>query len=163
MAGPDEPTRPDELLMIGRVAKAHGLKGEIVVHLTTNRTERLDSGSTLFTDERTLVVATARPKGKDFIVKFERFEGREAVEPLQGCTLYAPPMDDPDELWIHELIGATVVDGDGIDRGVVVAVEANPASDLLVLETGALVPARFVTEFADRQVVVDAPTGLFDL
>jgi 16S rRNA processing protein RimM len=44
----------------------------------------------------------------------------------------------------------------------VCAVEANPASDLLVLEDGALVPVRFVTGFSDGILVVDVPEGLFE-
>ena len=47
--------------------------------------------------------------------------------------------------------------------GVVEAVEANPASDLLVLDTGALVPLRFVIRVDDGRIEVDAPDGLFDL
>ena len=52
----------------------------------------------------------------------------------------------PDALWVHELIGAEVVDARGIRVGVVEAVEANPASDLLVLTDGQLIPLRFVTD-----------------
>ena len=65
---------------------------------------------------------------------------------------------------MHELIGARVVDGRRRRRRVVDAVEANPASDLLVLDTGALVPAVFVVEQRDdATVVIDPPDGLFDL
>jgi 16S rRNA processing protein RimM len=61
-----------------------------------------------------------------------------------------------------------VLEGD-VDRGVVVAVRANPASDLLELDSGALVPVTFVlgppSEAADgtRNLSVDVPAGLFDL
>ena len=59
----------------------------------------------------------------------------------------AEPLDDPDDdvLWIHELIGSTVVDA-ARRRHVVTAVESNPASDLLVLEDGGLVPLTFVVD-----------------
>jgi 16S rRNA processing protein RimM len=65
---------------------------------------------------------------------------------------------------VHELIGSPVVEPDGTDRGVVQAVQDNPASDLLVLDTGALVPLRFL-EGRDEQgrLVVDVPDGLFEL
>ena len=43
------------------------------------------------------------------------------------------------------------------------AVEANPAHDLLVLDSGALVPMVFVVEQRDGVVVIDPPDGLFDL
>ena len=64
---------------------------------------------------------------------------------------------------MHELIGAVVVDQDGVERGRVEAVQANPASDLLVLEGGALVPVRFVTGVDPGvRVDVEVPLGLFD-
>jgi 16S rRNA processing protein RimM len=67
------------------------------------------------------------------------------------------------EYWVHELVGATVVDRAGADLGRVVAVEDNPAHDLLVLDGGALVPMVFLVEHRDGRVVVDVPDGLFDL
>ena len=79
--------------------------------------------------------------------------------------LAAEPLDVPGTLWVHELVGATVRDAGGHDLGRVAAVEANPASDLLVLESGGLIPLRFVTahDAADRTLHVDLPDGLLDL
>lgn len=155
--------RPPGLLEIGRATKAHGLRGEIVVKLTTNRTERVHAGSTLFAAHERLEVVSSRAKGKDHLVTFRGRESRESVESLQGQTLWAEPLDDVDELWVHELIGSTVVDQTGVERGPVVSVEANPASDLLVLENGALVPMRFIEEIRGEVIEVDVPDGLFDL
>ena len=59
-------------------------------------------------------------------------------------------------------MGATAVDLAGQPLGVVTAVVANPASDLLVLDGCALVPLRFVVSVADGFVVVDPPIGLLD-
>ena len=56
-----------------------------------------------------------------------------------------------------------MVDTDGIDRGTVVEVMDNPASDILVLDTGSLVPLRFATWDGPGKLVVDAPEGLWDL
>ena len=65
---------------------------------------------------------------------------------------------------MHRLIGSRVVEPDGTDRGVVESVQDNPASDLLVLDTGALVPLRFLVERdAQDRLVVDVPVGLFEL
>jgi ribosomal 30S subunit maturation factor RimM len=65
---------------------------------------------------------------------------------------------------VHELIGALVRDQAGTELGTVGAVEANPASDLLVLEGGGLIPLRFVTERDEVSgtLVVDIPEGLLD-
>ena len=66
---------------------------------------------------------------------------------------------------MHELVGATVRDVAGVELGRVAAVEANPASDLMVLESGGLIPVHFVTghDVAARTVEVDIPEGLLDL
>jgi 16S rRNA processing protein RimM len=159
-------TTPD-LLVVGHIRKAHGLKGEVVVRLTTNRAERISTGAVLVGGDQELFVASSRPKDDDYLVTFEGVSSREAADALRGTELFAPPLDDPDELWIHELIGANVIDQGDVVRGRVVEVLANPASDLLVLDNDALVPATFIIAFdpgSDGGVVrVDVPDGLFDL
>lgn len=152
------------LLEIGRVAKAHGLRGEVVVALGTDRTERLEPGSVLHADRGDLVVVSARPHQHRWIVQFEGVHSREAADALHGQVLRAEPLDDPDALFVHELIGAAVVDADGAAIGTVESVEQNPASNLLVLDGGALIPVRFVVErHDDGTLVVDMPPGLLDL
>jgi 16S rRNA processing protein RimM len=148
------------LLEVGRVVKPHGLKGAVVVELTTTRTDRLAPG-TRFDD---LEVVQSQPFQRRWIVNFAGVTTREEAETLRGRVLLAEPIDDdPDALWVHELIGASVLDTEGVVLGTVASVEANPASDLLVLDGGALVPLRFVVDHADGRVVVDPPAGLFDL
>jgi 16S rRNA processing protein RimM len=97
-------------------------------------------------------------------VQFDGVADRAAAEAWRGVVLRAEPVADDDEaLWVHELIGAIVVLVDGTEVGTVTEVQANPASDLLVLDGGALVPVVFVTEHAAGRVTVDPPEGLFDL
>jgi 16S rRNA processing protein RimM len=156
-----------DLLEVGRVDRPHGVKGEVVVSLVTNRTERLERGAELRTDEATLIVRRARPFGRRWVVAFEDYADRDAAERLRAAVLRAEPLEDPAELWVHELIGADLVCTEGTERGRIVAVQANPASDLLVTDAGALVPLTFVvsTHAADGEparVVVDVPAGLFD-
>jgi len=153
----------DDLLVVGHIRKAHGLKGEVVVRLTTNRTERLDRAAVLMAADRRLIVQSSRPKDSDYLVLFEGVATREDAELLRGTELRGEYIDDPDELWVHDLIGASVVDQTGVDRGVVIEVQVNPASDLLVLETGALVPLAFVVDSSSGVINVDVPDGLFDL
>ncbi len=151
------------MLVIGRIGKAHGLRGEVTVTLTTNRLERLDEGAELATARGPLRVASSRPHQDRFLVFFDGITTREEAEELRGHELLAEPIDDPDELWVHELIGSTVFDSEGTDHGMVVEVLENPASDLLQLESGTLVPVRFIVEFSPgARIVVDAPDGIFD-
>jgi len=153
----------DQLLTVGHIAKAHGLQGEVTVKLTTNREERVAKGAQLHAGDRVLTVLSARPKDTAFLVRFEGVTTREHADELRGTELRAEPIDDPDELWVHELVGLEVVDQDGIQRGTVESVEANPASDLLVLNSGALVPVRFAVDIEGDTLNVDVPDGLFEI
>lgn len=146
------------------MGRAHGLRGEVFVDLLTDRTERLAPGSVLQCEgDAPLVVSTSRPHQGRFIVSFEGVADRARAEDLGGRKLLAEPLDDPAELWAHDVIGCRVVGTTGTAHGTVESVQANPASDLLVLDGGALVPVCFVIEQRGRDLVVDAPEGLFDL
>jgi 16S rRNA processing protein RimM len=154
-----------DLLTVGRVTKAHGLRGEVVVQLWTDLTERLDPGSVLTTPRGTLTVEHARRFQDRWIVQFEGIVDRSQAERMRGIELAAPAVDVPGKLWVHELVGALVSDATGTTLGTVQAVEPNPASDLLVLGGGGLIPLRFVTE-RDAEagtLIVDIPEGLLDL
>ena len=139
------------------------MRGDVVVTLLTDRLERVARGAVLDANGQRLVIARSSPHHDAHIVHFEGVDDRIAADGLRGVVLRAERLDDPDELWAHDLIGATVVDVDGNARGTVEAVQANPASDLLVLDSGALVPIRFLVERRDHVLVVDTPPGLFDL
>ncbi len=159
------PGRPVTLLQVGHVVKPHGLRGDVIVSLATNRDERVAPGSVLTTDDgRTMRVLRSSPHQGRFIVTFEGLSGVEDAEHARGAQLFAAPLDDPDALWIHELIGAEVEDVTGRVLGTVESVQANPASDLLVLDGGALIPLRFVVgNEPGQRVTVDVPDGLLDL
>lgn len=156
-------SKAEQLLEIGNIGRAHGTAGEVVVRLVTNRLERLDPGSRLGTNLGELVVQATRPHQDRWLVRFEGVTNRSEAEKLRGLVLSASPLEEPDVLWVHELIGSTVREPDGTVRGTVEAVVANPASDLLELDTGHLVPLTFVTKFQAQVVTVDVPDGLFDL
>jgi 16S rRNA processing protein RimM len=159
---PAESTLVAPLLEVGRVTRPHGLRGEVVVDLTTDRVERLTPGAVLSSDAGDLTVAAARPHQHRWIVTFEGHAGREAAERLRGLALRAEALDDPDALWVHDLVGSDVVTVDGEVAGTCVAVVANPASDLLELDGGALVPVVFVVERTPGRVVIDPPEGLLE-
>jgi len=146
------------------VARPHGLRGEVFVDPITNRTERFERGAVHHAGERTLVVARARSQGGRWVVAYEGVSDLEGAEALRATVLTGDPIDvlAEGEMWVHELIGSPVVDDDGVPRGTVIDVEANPAHDILVLDSGVLIPVVFVSEFAEGRVVVSAPAGLFD-
>jgi 16S rRNA processing protein RimM len=149
---------------VGRITKPHGIRGEVAVALTTDRTERVAPGAVLQTTTRgALTVETSRPHQGHWLVAFAGVLSRNDAEALRGTVLLAERLDDPDELWVHELIGARVVDQRGAELGTVTSVEDNPAADLLVLDGGGLIPMTFVETFTDGTVTVDIPDGLLDL
>ena len=173
------------LLEVGRVDRPHGLLGEVVVSLITNRTERIAPGAELtwraapsppgsgrpggsqpepgkLPGSRFLAVRRSRPFRERYLVEFEGVYTREAAEELRGGMLLAAPVEDPDALFVHDLVGMQVVELDGTPHGTVLAVQANPASDLLVLDDGTLVPLRFVVSRRDGRLEVDVPAGLFE-
>jgi 16S rRNA processing protein RimM len=150
-------------LEVGRIIKAQGLKGQVLVDLWSDRTERLALGSELLTERGPLRVTASIAHQQRFIVTFEGLDTREKAEQWRGVVLSAPRLDDESVIWIDQLYDAEVYDADGVRRGVVVGVEANPASDLLVLDSGALVPLTFVTTVeANIRIDVDVPEGLFE-
>jgi 16S rRNA processing protein RimM len=152
-------------LEVGRVTKAHGLRGDVVVKLTTDRRERVEPGARLWVDDVEMVVAHSRPDKHRFVVRFDSVADRDGADRLVGATLTAEPLEAPDDdaFWVHDLIGAAVVDADGTGRGTVTEVLANPAADILLLDTGSLVPMTFVTGFVGGVVTVEVPAGLWDL
>jgi 16S rRNA processing protein RimM len=146
----------------------------VVVVLTTDRDERVAAGAQLFSDVGPLVVRSARGQrsgdSQRWIVQFEGYADRDSADRLRGQLLRAEPIDDPDELWAHDVVGAEVVLAEGEESvGRCVAVLANPAADLLELDSGALVPVVFVIDFVagsdgdPGRVTIDPPPGLFEL
>jgi 16S rRNA processing protein RimM len=155
---------PEGHLEIGHIRRAHGLRGEVFVQLLSDNPARVQPGTRVRTADRELTVESARVASNGRrVVKFAEIPDRTAAERFANVALYAPPIDDPDALWAHELIGAEVVEVDGTARGRCVSVVANPASDILELESGALVPTVFVVSNQDGVITVDVPDGLFDL
>lgn len=153
------------LLEVGRITKPHGVRGDVLVLLTSERTERLDPGSVLETERGPLSVVSSSRHQDRWIVRFEGMGDRDVADTWRGVALRAEALhdDDDDVLWVHELVGSAVVLANGIPVGTVSGVEANPAADLLVLDSGVLVPVVFVTGHEPGRVTIDPPDGLFDL
>lgn len=166
-------------LVIGRVGRAHGIRGDVLVDVRTDEPdERFAAGSVIATDPATtgpLTVAEARWHSGKLVVAFEGFADRTAAEALRGVHLVIDsadlaPLDDPDEFHDHELVGLAAALPDGAACGVVTEVIHTPGGDLLALRVDdreVLVP--FVRQFVPTvdvpggRVVVDPPPGLLEL
>ncbi len=156
----------DPLREVGRIGRAHGVHGELYVSLITDRVERLAPGARLRAGSQWLTVEESRQQQQRWLVRFDGVADRTAAEKLTSSILFAEPLDadgDDDALWVHDLIGARVVDQQGVERGTCVAVIDNPAHDILELDNGILIPVIFVVSCAGGTAIVDPPEGLFDL
>lgn len=154
--------RPDGLLEVGAIGRPHGVRGEVYVNLLTDRDDRLEPGARLFAGGSWLTVVRSKRQQRRFLVTFEGIGDRETASQYTRLPLYAEPIDDPDALWVHDLVGASVRTTDGSEHGVCRAVVANPASDLIELENGTLIPTVFVVDHRDGVVTIDPPDGLLD-
>jgi len=168
------------LVAIGRVAKAHGIHGELAVDPRTDHPEqRFALGSVMTArpkgaPERTLTVATVRSHTGRLLVRFEEVPDRTAAEDLRGAMLLVdtadlPRSDDPDEFYDHELEGLAAELADGTRVGIVREVTHGLGGELLVLDVeGREVLVPFVkaivtaVDIAGQRVVLDPPEGLLD-
>ena len=158
---------------VGRVMKAHGVRGEVAVENRSDNPDRWTPGSVLF-DERgaAFTVRSVRPHGGRLLVTFEEVPDRTAAETLAGRTLVVPeswlPALEPGEWWAFEAEGLRVVTEDGRELGVVREVLDYPAHDLwrIVAEDGTefLLPAvdelLVSVDVGSRHAVVRSLPGL---
>ena len=150
-------------LEVGRVGRPHGLAGDLLIDFVTDRVaDRTAVGARLWADGRPLEVVAARPHKGRWLVRFAGIEDRSGAERLVGSVLEAVPVEDPDAVFVHQLIGRRLGDQHGVDHGPVVSVIENPAADLLELDDGRLVPLTFLAERADDALRVVVPVGLLD-
>jgi 16S rRNA processing protein RimM len=167
----------DELVAVGRIGAARGVRGELFVEPWTDAPEeRFAPGATLLTRrDGTLTVAAASRAGGKQVVRFEGVTDRPAAERLRHVELFVPaaarpPLADPDEFYDSDLVGLAVEHVDGSTLGTVRSVTHSAASPYLVVDVAgreclvpfvaAIVPT---VDVAGGRVVVDPPEGLFEL
>jgi 16S rRNA processing protein RimM len=170
-------------LVVGRVVKAHGITGEVVVEIRTDDPDiRFAPGTTLRArrrdePERDYVVDSAHEHGGRLLVRLDGVADRDAAESLRG-TLFVvdsealPPIDDPDEFYDHQLEGLRVLTTGGTRVGTVAEVLHTAAGELLAVRTegdGGEVLIPFVSAIVisvsleDQTIEIDPPEGLLEL
>jgi 16S rRNA processing protein RimM len=175
-------------LTVGRVVKAHGVGGEVVVEIRTDDpAARFAPGNTLRAkrsrgrgEEASYLVTDAREHGARLLVRLAGVDDRDAADALRGSLFVVdshdlPPIDEPDTYYDHQLEGLRVRTTEGRDVGVVAEVLHTAAGELLAVRRGpdgagkdeVLVP--FVSAIVlsvsleDQLVEIDPPEGLLDL
>lgn len=174
-----------DLLVVGRIGKPQGLRGEVTVEVRTDEPEqRFAEGSVLLTGSGPLTVASTRDQNGRLVVAFEGVPDRSAAELLRNTLLHVdaatlPVPEDPDVFLDGQLVGLRAELQDGTTVGVVTEVLHLPHGDVLVVKRddapdgarggarevlvpflAAMVP---VVDVAAGRLVLTPPEGLLEL
>ncbi|MGB6126378.1 MAG: ribosome maturation factor RimM [Gordonia sp. (in: high G+C Gram-positive bacteria)] len=169
-------------LVIGRVAKTHGVRGELVVDVRTDDpATRFAVGTTLRGraprnaggGEKQYLVAAARMHAGRLLLSLKDIQGRDQADQLRGTLFLIDAADvdsgdDPDEFYDHELEGLPVSTVDGEAVGTVKEVLHLPGGELLSVKTpdgrDVLIPfVREIVPTVTREgIEIDPPEGLID-
>lgn len=166
-------------LVVARIGRAHGIKGEVTVEVRTDEPElRLGPGAVLATEpaERgPLAIETGRVHSGRLLLRFENVRDRTAAEALRNTLLIAEVdpaelPEDPEEFYDHQLIDLDVVLADGTEIGRITEISHLPSQDLFIVERpdGSEVMIPFVEEIVaeidleEQRAVVTPPPGLID-
>ena len=178
-----QPLGEPDLVVVGRVGRPQGVKGEVTVQVRTDSPEeRFAPGSVLLTETGSLTVAQSRDHSGRLVVLFEGVADRNDAEALRGTLLSVdartlPPLADEDEYYDSQLVGLVVEQRDGTALGTVIDVLHLPHGDVLAVDrprkgadpkgpellipfVKAIVP---VVDVPGGRVVVELPDGLLEL
>ncbi|MFE3196709.1 ribosome maturation factor RimM [Embleya sp. NPDC055664] len=166
-------------LVVGRIGKAHGIKGQVTVEVRTDEPElRLAPGAVLMTDPPSvgpLTIADGRVHSGRLLLSIEGVTTRSGAEALRNTLLIAEIdpdelPEDPEEFYDHQLIGLDVVTADGEAVGEITEVAHLPSQDLLMVRRadGREVMIPFVQQIVpeidleNQRAVITPPPGLLD-
>ncbi|MFI8826466.1 ribosome maturation factor RimM [Streptomyces sp. NPDC053431] len=166
-------------LVVARIGRAHGIKGEVTVEVRTDEPElRLGPGAVLHTDPASagpLTIETGRVHSGRLLLRFAGVADRNGAEALRNVLLIADV--DPDELpegedeyYDHQLVDLDVVLADGTEIGVISEISHLPSQDLFIVERpdGSELMIPFVSEIVtdidleNQRAVISPPPGLID-
>ncbi|MCX5143222.1 MULTISPECIES: ribosome maturation factor RimM [unclassified Streptomyces] len=166
-------------LVVARIGRAHGIKGEVTVEVRTDEPElRLGPGAVLATEPAStgpLTIETGRVHSGRLLLRFEGVRDRTAAEALRNTLLIADVdpaelPEDPEEFYDHQLMDLDVVLADGTEIGRITEITHLPSQDLFIVErpdgTEVMIPfvEEIVTEIdlEEQRAVINPPPGLID-
>lgn len=168
-------------IAVGVIRKAHGVRGEASIEPWTDSADRfaeLESVTLVSPDEkltREMRIESVRVHGERALVKFAGVETPEEIQTLHNWTIEIPEDEarslEEDEYFLHDLVGLTLIDAEGRERGVVTEVLQGGGGLLLQVRRGD--GREFELPFAadlcteinipEKRMVVALPEGLDDL
>lgn len=169
----------EDVVVVGLLARPHGLRGEMSVEVLTDFPERFVPGLSLVATDalgarrRALVVSSVRPAGERLLMTFEGVESRTAAEELRGLEIAVPAGSEaqrPEGFVYHfDVEGCLAVDREGRELGVVRGLEDVAGRSLLELATSAgprevpfVEPIVVSVDVEKRVIVLAPPAGLLD-
>jgi 16S rRNA processing protein RimM len=167
--------KQEEVFRIGRIGKAHGVKGEVSLMFDDDVFDRVDADYLILDVDGILVpffIDEYRFRSDTTaIMKFCDIDTQERARELTGCDVFFPRAltdDDDEQLSLAFLVGFSIVDAEtNAIIGRIAAIDDQTANLLFELEDGRLIPANddLVTTIntADHQVVMRLPQGLLEL
>ena len=168
-------------IAVGIIRKAHGVRGEASIEPWTDsadRFEELDAVTLVSPDDklmRELRVESVRAHGERALMKFAGIDTPEEIQTLHNWTVEIPEEQaralDEDEYFLHDLIGLTLIDAEGRERGVVTGTLEGGGGILLAVKRadGKQFELPFAADLcteidvAGKRMVVALPEGLDDL
>ena len=128
----------EELVVVGRVGRPHGIDGSFFVEGGSESAERFALGATVLVDGSPAeIIGSKRGAGGRFVIKLDRPVPRGATLAVRRDEL---PDPEPDAYYVFQLVGLTVEEEGGRPLGAVTDVSPGPANDALVLDSGLLLP-----------------------
>ena len=128
-------------LSIGKLRRSHGLKGDMLMDITTHFPERIIKGKTVFVGDnhQEEIIENARRANKNIIIKFKSVNSPEEVVPYRNQIVYIPSEGLPElpdgEFYHHELIGLTVVTESDEIVGKISEILETGANDVFIVKT----------------------------
>ncbi|MGB8941353.1 MAG: ribosome maturation factor RimM [Streptomyces sp.] len=166
-------------LVVARIGRAHGIKGEVTVEVRTDEPElRLGPGAVLATDPAStgpLTIETGRVHSGRLLLRFEGVRDRTGAEALRNTLLIAEIdpeelPEDEDEYYDHQLMDLDIVTKEGVEVGRITEISHLPSQDLFIVERpdGSEVMIPFVEsivteiDLEEQRAIIDPPPGLID-
>jgi 16S rRNA processing protein RimM len=153
------------LILIGRIVDAHGIRGAVkLVSFAANASDIQTYRPLLDSSGRNFAISKMKPAKDCFIADLEGVRDRNMAEALKGTDLYVTRAQLPDapqdEIYLADLAGKALVAG-GKTLGLIAGFQNYGAGDLIELDSGELVPLRFVASITDV-VTVELPDAYLD-
>lgn len=167
--------RPEEVYRIGRLGKAHGVKGEVSLQFEDDIFDRMDADYLILDMDGILVpffMEEYRFRSDSLaLVKFCDVNSQERASELTGCDVFFPRAlaeEDDEQLSLASLVGFDIVEADKNKKvGVIAAIDDSTANVLFELEDGRLIPAtdNLITDIntKERTIKMEIPKGLLEL